>query len=209
MDEMDTFPKTQVVDAILTGIKNAHKKNKKWTGGSWLSMAPEYMINIFIGQSLEKLKPMPHIWFEINIDDLAESSNPIDIKKFKKDITRNGKNLEKNQKEKIDIVLDDKENSKVIIEVKNGVCKYGNGIDKDIRRICNALTHQSSLEYGIFAFFANDDKRNILDVVKDIKIQAKDVASQYSINFKTKLDVITDAENDWSCAAVCFILKRK
>lgn len=205
---MSTFPeKSDVIEAVLKGIENAHITNLKWTNDlAWLSLAPEYMINIFIGCSLENLKPMPQIWFEVGITDLVDSiAIKKDIeKKFIKNIQRKD-----HQKEKIDIVLDDQENSKVIIEVKNGVSQYGNGIEKDILRICNALSHESSLDYGLFAFFANDDKRNILSVIDDIETQAKVIINQYPIALESKIHVITDEEKDWSCAAVCFILEKK
>jgi type III secretion system FlhB-like substrate exporter len=61
----------------------------------------------------------------------------------------------------------------------------------------------------IFAFFANDDKRNILDVIDDIGIQAKEVSDQYSVALKVKSYVIPSTLKDWSCAAVCFILEKK
>lgn len=206
--QMSIFPeRSDVEEAVIKGIENAHKTNLKWTNDfAWLSLAPEYMINIFIGQSLEKLEPMPQIRFEVSITDLIDSialKRNLE-KKFIKDIKRKD-----HRKEKIDILLGDQENAKVIIEVKNAVSKYGNGIDKDIQRICNALNHESSLEYGIFAFFANDDKRNILDVIDDIGIQAKEVSDQYSVALKVKSYVIPSTLKDWSCAAVCFILERK
>lgn len=215
---MSTFPtKELIVESILEGIKDAHENYAYWTNDAvWLNSAPEYMMNIFIGKHLAKHKrrsPSMSIWFEINIDDLTDSANPRDIKRFKKDITRNEEESEKNQKEKIDIVLDDLSESRVIIEVKNAVSAYGRRSRKDIIRICNAISHDSSLEYGIFAFYASDEADDMNAVILKIENAAKETIIEADkkgiIQFEKKVKLIEGNDNDGSCAAVCFILKRK
>lgn len=207
---MQSFPsQSRVVNAILDGIKNAHLANLKWTNHSaWLSLAPEYMINIFIGQSIEKLSPMPEIWFEVSVTDLANSvSKSSNTKQFIDSISRNTKDGPKN--EKIDIVLDDNKYSRVMIEVKNAVSTWGAGIEKDIERISKALKEETTLDYGIFAFFANDNKKKIDDIITDLAEQARQKSLVHNINLMPVFEIIEEQNNDWSCAAVCFVLERK
>jgi hypothetical protein len=209
---MSTFPtETQVINSILEGIKDAHENYVHWTNnGAWLSIAPEYMLNIFIGQHLSKLNPRPEVWFEITIKDLADYVSLKDqetTKKFIDDVER-----QNHQNEKIDIVLDDEKqkHSGVIIEVKNAISKYGEGCKKDIIRICNALSHESSLQYGVFAFFANDNKKDIDAIIDDLEVAANKTIKDENFNIvldKFSMPIEKDTDN-WSCAAVCFVLKK-
>lgn len=217
---MGTFPtKTQVVDSILEGIKDAHKNYVHWTNNDvWLNSAPEYMMNMYIGQHLAKFKQKISsmtIWFEVSIDALAETVKASSQHDFITKIKRNrNDDIEKNQTEKIDIVLDDELHSRVIIEVKNNVSNYTSRSEKDIIRICNALSHGPSLEYGIFTFFAVDTSTNIDAVITNIENSARKTIETkcFNINlerFPKKNESIEIDTEYGSCSAVCFVLRRK
>lgn len=214
---IDFFPqKEQIVDAVLEGVVNAQKDFFKWTNQQvWVSLAPEYMLNIYIGQALAKLNPMPQIWFEIGIEDLAISSQleKKDKEKLYKEIQRNDY-----KREKIDIVLDDFHESipKAIIEVKNGISEIGDHIKKDIIRVCQALQHAPNLQFGLFTAFANINKNisiteRLNDMLNDMyKIKAKnlDIEKYFLISLKTT-EIVTQDSDGWSCAAACFIIERR
>lgn len=211
---MGTFPeKSDVIEAVLKGIKNAHTTNKQWTKGAWLSMAPEYMLNIFIGREVAKLQNQPNIWFEVSIPDLADSigfdeNDPNKPKEaFINCIQRNNY-----KNEKIDIVLDTGEISKVLIEVKNAVTKY-DVLENDVIRLCDAMKYKSELEYGVIAFYANvSSKKKIEDLIKEIEDGVKLTIQKGSYNIKpinltNYINIERDTVDGWSCAAISFILE--
>jgi hypothetical protein len=195
-----------IVKAILEGIVDAQQECLRWTNNAaWLSLAPEYMMNIFIGQHLSKLSPMPEIWFEIGIEDLAESIGSKDKKAFCLGVQRNNHKLEK-----IDIVLDNNGKSEVIIEVKNAISDYGDGTKKDILRICNALKYGNQLNYGIFACFANIDKK--IEIENTLKNSILENIRNEANDFNVDLQMVNICPTDvdgWSCAAACFVISRK
>lgn len=213
---MNDFPgKKQIINAVLSGIETAHKTNLGWTNNNaWLSIAPEYMINIFIGQSIAKMAPRPEIWFEVSVKDLAASifknNHEKNIDKFIKLVERNN-----HQNEKIDIVLDDGEYSRVIIEVKNGVNK-SDILKDDIIRICKALKEASTLDYGLIAFFANvSAKKTIAELIKQVQEMTQSIIDENKFAIQpVKIDsqnfneIDKDEIDGWTGAAVCFVLER-
>ncbi|MDP3292147.1 MAG: hypothetical protein Q8M43_08955 [Sulfuricurvum sp.] len=210
---MNTFPQEEVITAILVGIVNAHNTNKKWAKGAWLSMAPEYMLNIFIGQEFAKLQNKPNIWFEVSIPDLADSigfdeNDPNKPKEaFINCIQRNNY-----KNEKIDIVLDTGDVSKVLIEVKNAVTKY-DVLENDVIRLCDAMKHKSQLEYGVIAFYANvNSKKKIENLIQEIEdgIERTVQKGNYKIkpiNLTNYINIDRDKVDGWSCAAISFVLE--
>lgn len=213
---MRLFPERElIVDAVLKGISKAQEDFFEWTK-TWVSWAPEYMLNIYIGQALSKLKPMPEIWFEVGIEDVAVSSQLEKTAKgnFCKSVQR------KNYKsEKIDIVLDETTTSipQVVIEVKSGISKRSKNIDADIIRICQCLKHAPNLQYGLFVAFANIGKLSITDqlnvILKDIQSIKEnkislDIEKDFMITLVQSKVVEPDADG-WSCTAACFIIERK
>ena len=216
---MGSFPEREhIIKAVLEGISKAQKDFFKWTNEqAWVSLAPEYMLNIYIGQALSQLKPMPQIWFEVGIEDVAMSSQLAAEHKdiFCKSVKRNNY-----ESEKIDIVLDELNTSipQVIIEVKSGISKQSKNIDEDIIRICQCLKHASNLQYGLFVAFANIAKNillskqlgEILQHMQSIKNTEKkiDIEMDFIISLEIR-DIVTQDTDGWSCAAVCFIIERK
>lgn len=212
---MNSFPEREfIVDKVLEGISNAQKDFFEWTK-AWVSLAPEYMLNIYIGQALSKLKPMPQIWFEVGIEDVAVSSQLTKTKDFCKSVQR------KNYKsEKIDIVLDEADTSipQVVIEVKNGISEQSDNITLDIIRICQCLKHAPNLQYGLFVAFANIDKNIFISdrlnmILKDMQsIKRNEISLNVEKDFIITLvqSKIVDPDADsWSWAAACFIIERK
>lgn len=209
-----TFPTNDIVKATLEGIKDAHESCLSWTNKkAWLSMAPEYMINIHIGKRLAELKNKPEIWFETSISDLADSIELTDTQKeaFIENIQRNNY-----KSEKIDIVLDDGEYSKILIEVKNSVDKCDPLVD-DIIRVCNALKYESKLDFGAIAFFANvNDKKTIQTLIISIEKCAQKIINENDFSIKPVqikseniIELGRDENDGWSCAAICFVLEKK
>ncbi|MGE0739516.1 hypothetical protein [Sulfurimonas sp.] len=191
---MITFPEKNVIDAVLNGIENAHKKFYLWTNKkAWLSMAPEYMLNICIAEQISKLEKKPEIWFEVSVAQYISTKN----------VDRDGR---------IDIVLDDTNTGKscVMIEVKNKIDKYTDPLNDDIVRICQLLEYNKEFEYGLIAFFANfSSKKNINNLLQEIKQSAQKVINIKKIHFDEHFKEIDKDEADgWSAAAVCFVFKR-
>lgn len=219
---MVSFPEQElIVNAVLNGISKAQEDCFKWTNKqAWVSLAPEYMLNIYIGQELaQQLKPMPQIWFEVGIEDVSISSQ---LTKPKKDKFCNKVKRNNYESEKIDIVLDAQDTSvpQVIIEVKSGISKRSKNIDADIIRICQCLKYAPNLQYGLFVAFANIDKNiliskqlaEILNHIQSIKNTEKgkeiDIEKEFMITLVQRSIVEPDADG-WSCSAACFIIERK
>ena len=213
---MRLFPERElIVDAVLKGISKAQEDFFEWTK-TWVSLAPEYMLNIYIGQALAQLKPMPHIWFEVGIEDIAISSQLTKNKKndFCESVKRNNY-----KNEKIDIVLDETTTSipQVVIEVKSGISKHSDNIALDIIRICQCLKYALNLQYGLFVAFANIGKSSITDqlnvILKDIQsIKENKISLDIEKDFMITLvqrSIIELDDDGWSCAAACFIIERK
>lgn len=191
---MEKFPEKNVIEAVLNGIENAHKKFYSWTNKkAWLSMAPEYMINICIAEQISKLEKKPEIWFEVPVAQYIST----------KKVDRDGR---------IDIVLDDTDTGKscVMIEVKNKIDKYTAPLNDDIVRICQLLEYNKELEYGLIACFVNfSSKKNINNLLQEIKQSAKKEINIKKIHFNEHFKEIDRDEVDgWTANAVCFILKR-
>lgn len=184
---MTNFPtQTEVINAIFSGIKTAKENFASWTGEElYLSYAPDNFLNIHISQELAKIKNQPAIFIDATIVDILKSSlldqkNQTAIEFMKKNEISQGT---------ISITLDQKnENiddaeviSKVIIVVKNGVRNNKNEYLKNIETLCKILSQnsqdQSTLEYGVFAFY--------LDISNKARIKADKRVEEIINSFDT------------------------
>jgi len=161
-----------IIEAILNGMEKARKNFLHWTNDRlFLSYAPEKMLSIHIAQEIANIKNPPEIFIDATVSDILRCSLK-DRKAFLNYMHKNG------IKEGVfDITLDErfehKNNndsiSRVIISVKNGIRSIKEEQLNEIERICKMLdpknTENSSLDYGVFAFYTDlpFDARKKLD----------------------------------------------
>lgn len=160
---MSRFPdQTSIVNAVLKGIEEAKKNFLFWTNGRfYLSHGPEKIISIHIAQAIAKIKNSPEIYIDATVSDILRCSLS-DRNAFVKYMKRKGLHegsfsitLDKRLKHK----NDNDSVSKAIISIKKVIRNPKHEYTLEIERICKMLDStpedNSSLDYGIFAFYSD------------------------------------------------------
>jgi uncharacterized protein YsxB (DUF464 family) len=157
------FPdKQNVIDAIIKGINRAKDNFLHWTNDRlYLSHAPAKMLSIHVAQEIAKIKSTPEIFIDASISDILRCSLKnrrafLDYMEKKGisegifSITLDERLRHKNNNDSI---------SKVIISIKNGIRNIKNEYQNEIEKICKMLDtdkeEESSLDYGILAFYSD------------------------------------------------------
>jgi len=157
------FPTQEnIINATIKGINQAKNNFLFWTNDRlYLSHAPAKMLSIHVAQEISKIKDAPEIFIDASISDILRCSlkdrsaflNYMDKHSIKEDvfsITLDKRFKHKNNNDSI---------SKVIISVKNGIRNIKNEYTNEIEKICKMLNsskeEESSLEYGIYAFYTD------------------------------------------------------
>lgn len=158
----DMPSKEAVVKAVLEGIGAAKENYLFWTNNRlFLSYGPRKIITLHIAQAIGKMENAPEVFIDATVADILRCSLP--------DRTGYVGYMQENNLSQgvFSITLDarfphqgDNDSiSKVIISVKNGVRNVKYEYLKEIERICKMLrpsgSARSTLEYGIFAFYAD------------------------------------------------------
>lgn len=171
---MSNFPKQElIIPAILEGVRKAKNNFLFWTNDRLtLSYGPHKIVTIHIAQELAQIQPTPEIFINASISDILRCTLPSreEYTTFMKK-----RNL---QEGTFSITLDerfkhDNDNdsvSRAIISVKNNVINSKQEYLNEIERICNMINRDdeykdSSLDYGVFAFYSDlsSDARKKLD----------------------------------------------
>ncbi|MCF6172262.1 MAG: hypothetical protein L3J44_00485 [Campylobacteraceae bacterium] len=160
---MSKFPtQSSIIDATIKGITKAKDNFLNWTNDRlYLSHAPAKMLSIHVAQEIAKIKNAPEIFIDACVSDILRCSlknrdgfleymNQNSISEGVFSITLDEKFKHKNNNDSI---------SKVIISVKNGIRNIKNEYTNEIERICKMLNsskeEESSLDYGLYAFYTD------------------------------------------------------
>ncbi len=160
---MSNFPKQKdVIDALLQGIQNAEQNFLFWTNNRLsLSSGPHKIIGIHVAQALSTIENAPEIFIDATVADILRCSLP-DRKAFKSFMEKNAL-----AQGTFSITLDERFThhnnndsiSRVIATMKNGVRNCKPEYTNEIERLCKMLQRQkaedSTLDYGVFAFYAD------------------------------------------------------
>ncbi|MFA9374118.1 MAG: hypothetical protein ACERKK_08165 [Poseidonibacter sp.] len=158
---MYKFPKQEdIVDAVLNGILTAKKNFSTWTADElYLSYAPAKFLTIHVSQEIAKLQNPPEIFIDATIADILRCSLP------KRDGFREFMKKHNLMQDVICLTLDERfehksDNdsiSRVILSIKNGVRSVQEEYKNDVDVICKMINREkkedSTLDYGIFAFY--------------------------------------------------------
>ena len=160
---MARFPiKQNVIDATIKGINKAKENFLHWTNDRlYLSHAPAKMLSIHVAQEISKIKNAPEVFIDATISDILRCSLK-DRKAFLEYMNKNSLSeglfsitLDERFRHK-----DDNDSiSRVIISIKNGIRNIKTEYLNEITRICKMLNsskdEESTLEYGLIAFYTD------------------------------------------------------
>ncbi|MBE0496400.1 MAG: hypothetical protein IBX45_08310 [Campylobacterales bacterium] len=148
-----------VVQAVLQGIGQAKENYLFWTNNRlFLSYGPRKIITLHVAQALGSIDHAPEVFIDATVADILRCSLPDRtgyvaymrenaLAQGAFSITLDARFPHQNDNDSI---------SKVIISVKNGVRNVKHEYTKEIERICKMLCPpETSLSYGIFAFYAD------------------------------------------------------
>jgi hypothetical protein len=160
---MRNFPMQEsVIHAVLEGIIQAEKNFLFWTNNRLsLSSGPQKILCIHVAQALSLIENAPEVFIDASVSDILRCSLP-NRKAFKTfmeknalsqgvfSITLDERFLHQNHNDSV---------SRVIMTLKNGVCNAKAEYSFEIERLCKMLQrkskNESTLDYGIFAFYAD------------------------------------------------------
>ena len=200
----------KITDAIIDGIETAHEQYEEWSGGDWLTLAPEYLITSYIAEKIGDIEGAKYITLESGVKRTMSDAGALSRGRLSNKTRPNGR---------FDILLwKGNEEPRAIVEVKNAVYTYRK-IKADIQRTCEVLSKnstKSSLQFGVIAFCtdAEDSSRNSgKDILENrlalyLKRAKQDFGESFDITLKKKItsEQIT-SEQEWHRASACILFK--
>lgn len=216
---MHKFPtQEKIVDAVLSGIQAAKTNYTFWTADElYLSYAPPKFLTVHVSQEIAKLEDAPEIFIDATIADILRCSLP------KRDAFRWFMSENNITQDVICLTLDERfehksDNdsiSKVIMSIRNGVRNAQDEYKHDIDLMCKMLSRdkkeESSLDYGLFAFYldiSNTARKKSEKRIEEI-IEAFDkiVASHKNLKSSFKGGDINKIENIGEWCVGCYIIE--
>ena len=176
---MSVFPKqNEVVNAVLDGIKTAKSNFTQWTAQElFLSESISKFLTIHISQEIAKIENTPEIFIDATVADILRCSLPKrdGFKQFmeKKNIKNDVFSLTLDERFEHKSINDS--TSRVVISVNhvvgNSKPEYLNDMNTMCKMIDRKKENDSSLDYGIFAFYldiSNTARKKSETRLKDI-----------------------------------------
>lgn len=216
---MKNFPhQTMILEAIVEGMKTAKTNYTSWTADElYLSYAPQNFLKIHISQEIAKLDDAPEIFIDATIADILRCSLP-DRNSF-----RNFMQAKQLTQDLVDITLDERfehqnDNdsiSRVIINVENGIRNVKQEYKNEIITMCKMLDRDnksdSSLDYGVFAFYldiSSAARKKGQTRVKEIVETFSEIVKEYK-NLKSNFigGEINTIQNIGEWCIGCFIIE--
>lgn len=185
---MTKFPSQEaVVKAVLGGIAKAKENFLFWTNNRlFLSYAPAKIITLHVAQALGEIEDTPEVFIDATVADILRCSLP-DRTSYLSYMQAHGL-----KQGSFNITLDERfahesDNdsiSKVVISLYNGVRTLKHEYDEEIRRIAKMLGGEgkSTLEYGMFAFYADlscDARKKLVARIPKIIARFDEVLSEF------------------------------
>jgi len=216
---MHEFPnQNEIVESVLQGIKTAKANYSHWTADElYLSYAPPRFLTIHISQEISKLDKSPEIFIDATIADILRCSLPKrdDFKMFMKEKKLSQDVMHLTLDERFEHKSDNDSVSRVVMSIKNGVRNVQDEYKNEVEKLCKMLERDkkedSTLDYGIFAFYLDisntarkkADKRvtEIIKAFDEIVNKHKNLKS----NFKGGDINVIDNIGEW-CVG-CYIIE--
>jgi len=216
---MNKFPpQNEILDAVLTGLQSAKNNYTFWTADElYLSYAPPKFLTIHVSQEIAKLQNPPEIFIDATIADILRCSLP------KRDSFRWFMSENNIAQDVICLTLDERfehksDNdsiSKVIMSIRNGVRNAQDEYKHDIDLMCKMLSRdkkeESTLDYGVFAFYLDisntarkKSKKRIEEIIESFD---KIVASHKNLKSSFKGGDINIIENIGEWCVGCYVIE--
>ena len=160
---MARFPiKQNVINATIKGINKAKENFLHWTNDRlYLSHAPAKMLSIHVAQEIARIKNAPEVFIDATISDILRCSLK-DRKAFLEYMDKNSLSeglFSITLDERFRHKNDNDSISRVIISIKNGIRNIKTEYLNEITRVCKMLNsskdEESTLEYGLVAFYTD------------------------------------------------------
>lgn len=216
----NNFPtQDSIIKAILEGIVQAKNNFLFWTNERLsLSYGPHKIVTIHIAQELAKIKEAPEIFINATITDILRCSLP------KRDEFLEFMNKRELSEGTFSITLDERfehknDNdsvSRVIVSVKNNVINVKAEYLDEIDRICKMINRdkdytESTLDYGIFAFYSdltNEARKKLNKRIPELIKSFDKIVANYN-NLKATFigGKINKTQNDEEWSMGCYIIE--
>jgi len=216
---MNSFPnQTQIVDAVLLGIKTAKQNFTYWTVDELsLSYAPPKFLSIHVSQEIAKIENSPEIFIDATVVDILKCS--LSHKESFREVMKNNMLAQSKMSltldERFEHKNDDDSVSRVIITLKNGVRNAKDEYKKDVETLCKMLQRKnrddSSLDYALFAFsleISSNARIRADKRVEEIISMFDEVVSSYkNLQSSFKGGDITTVNNIGEWCVGCYIIE--
>lgn len=216
---MRTFPNQQdIVNAVINGIKKAKTNYSFWTRDElYLSYAPPKFLTIHVSQEIAKLENAPEIFIDATVADILRCSLPNRdaFRDFMKQKYLTQDIMCLTLDERFEHKTDNDSISRVIMSIKNGVRnvqeEYKNEVDKMCKMLERENSDDSTLDYGLFAFYldiSNSARKKADKRVHEIVESFDKIVSNYK-NLKSdfKGGEINVIENIGEWCVGCYIIE--
>ncbi|PPK60803.1 hypothetical protein B0F89_11653 [Malaciobacter marinus] len=218
---MNNFPsQDEIVKCVIDGIITAKNNFTFWTADElYLSYAPPRFLTIHVSQEIAKLKNTPEIFIDATIADILRCSLPSrdTFREFMKQRYLTQDVLCLTLDERFEHKSDNDSISRVIMSLKNGVRNVKEEYKYEIEKICKMLyrtsLEDSTLDYGIFAFYldiSSSARKKSEQRIKEI-IESFDKIVNSFENLQSRLEggKINIIPNIGEWAVCCYIIEPK
>jgi len=218
---MNNFPsQDEIVKCVIDGIITAKNNFTFWTADElYLSYAPPRFLTIHVSQEIAKLKNAPEIFIDATIADILRCSLPSrdTFREFMKQRYLTQDVLCLTLDERFEHKSDNDSISRVIMSLKNGVRNVKEEYKYEIEKICKMLyrtrLEDSTLDYGIFAFYldiSSSARKKSEQRIKEI-IESFDKIVNSFENLQSRLEggKINIIPNIGEWAVCCYIIEPK
>lgn len=216
---MHKFPsQNEIVESVLIGIKNAKSNYTHWTSDElYLSYAPPKFLTIHVSQEIAKLNNAPEIFIDATIADILRCSlsDRSAFKDFMKEKYLVQDLMCLTLDERFEHKTDNDSISRVIMSIKNGVRNIQEEYKNEVEKMCKMLERDkkedSSLDYGLFAFYLDIStsarKKSQKRVDEIIESFDKIVSSHKNLKSNFKGGEINTIENIGEWCVGCYIIE--
>ncbi|RYA22990.1 hypothetical protein CRU96_10190 [Malaciobacter halophilus] len=218
---MNNFPSQEkVIKCVIDGITTAKNNFTFWTADElYLSYAPPRFLTIHVSQEIAKLNNAPEIFIDATIADILRCSLPSrdTFKEFMKQRYLTQDVLCLTLDERFEHKSDNDSISRVIMSLKNGVRNVKEEYKYEIEKICKMLyrnkLEDSTLDYGIFAFYldiSSSARKKSEQRIKEITESFDKIVNSFE-NLESKLEggKINIIPNIGEWAVCCYIIEPK
>lgn len=218
---MYKFPsQEEVINATIKGIRTAKANYSHWTADElYLSYAPPKFLTIHVSQEIAKLENSPEIFIDATVADILRCALPnrADFKEFMKKRDLSQELMCLTLDERFEHKTDNDSISRVIMSIKNGVRNVQEEYKHEVEKICKMLDREkkedSTLDYGIFAFYLDisntarkKSQKRLKEIVKSFDLI---VSNYHNLKSSLKGGEINIIENIGEWCVACYIIEPK